>query len=462
MLRRRRQLQTQVQKLLDGILFGIAFWLAHWLRSLSVFDNADKIGEFSYYAPFLLMVMPLAPAILDLHGFYQRLQLASRRQTVWQIAKTAIWLAMLVITIFFFRKMVGARGIVAFFVPLAVLLVYAKEEFFRSWTARQLGSEASRRRVILVGVESDTQRLERPLGFGALGGLSMVARLDLNREPVSRLVELLHEHSANAVLISPRNTLFGQIEEAIHACELEGVEVWLHADFFKTRLAHTAVDELAGQPMLVFATGPVASWQSLAKGVLDFFGALVLLVLLMVFPVLPLAALLVKLTSPGPVFFRQRRAGLNGRPFEMLKFRSMGTNAEQLKLELAVLNEMSGPVFKITNDPRVTSAGRFLRKWSIDELPQLFNVLRGEMSLVGPRPLPVDEVARFDDPAHRRRLSVKPGLTCLWQVSGRNNVSDFREWVRLDLEYIDNWSFWLDLRILLRTIPAVFSGAGAK
>ena len=146
----------------------------------------------------------------------------------------------------------------------------------------------------------------------------------------------------------------------------------------------------------------------------------------------------------------------------MLKFRTMVTNAEQLKHELAKLNEMSGPVFKVTNDPRVTPIGRFLRKWSIDELPQLWNVFRGEMSLVGPRPLPVDEVARFDDMAHRRRLSVKPGLTCLWQVSGRNNVTDFKEWVRLDLHYIDNWSLWLDLKILLRTVPAVLSGAGAK
>ena len=146
----------------------------------------------------------------------------------------------------------------------------------------------------------------------------------------------------------------------------------------------------------------------------------------------------------------------------MLKFRTMVTNAEQLKHELAKLNEMSGPVFKVTNDPRVTPIGRFLRKWSIDELPQLWNVFRGEMSLVGPRPLPVDEVARFDDMAHRRRLSVKPGLTCLWQVSGRNNVTDFKEWVRLDLHYIDNWTIWLDLKILLRTIPAVVSGAGAK
>src|SRR6185503_11173340 len=146
----------------------------------------------------------------------------------------------------------------------------------------------------------------------------------------------------------------------------------------------------------------------------------------------------------------------------MYKFRSMVTDAEQLKHELAVLNEMDGPVFKVTNDPRVTRFGRFLRRYSFDELPQLWNVLRGEMSLVGPRPLPVDEVQRFDDLAHRRRLSVKPGLTCLWQVSGRNNVRDFRDWVRLDLEYIDNWSLWLDFKILVRTIPVVLVGTGAK
>jgi lipopolysaccharide/colanic/teichoic acid biosynthesis glycosyltransferase len=140
----------------------------------------------------------------------------------------------------------------------------------------------------------------------------------------------------------------------------------------------------------------------------------------------------------------------------------MVTNAEQLKHELAAMNEMDGPVFKVSKDPRVTPIGKFLRKYSLDEFPQLLNVLRGEMSLVGPRPLPVDEVKRFNDLAHRRRLSVRPGLTCLWQVSGRNNVKNFRDWVRLDLEYIDNWSLWLDFKILLQTVPVVLLGTGAK
>jgi lipopolysaccharide/colanic/teichoic acid biosynthesis glycosyltransferase len=170
----------------------------------------------------------------------------------------------------------------------------------------------------------------------------------------------------------------------------------------------------------------------------------------------------IKFTSPGPVLFRQQRSGLSGAPFTLYKFRTMITNAEQFKHELEAMNEMSGPVFKLTNDPRITPIGRWLRKYSLDELPQLWNALRGEMSLVGPRPLPVDEVKRFDNLAHRRRLSMKPGLTCLWQISGRNQISDFKEWVRLDLEYIDHWSLWLDLKILLLTVPVVLRGTGAK
>jgi lipopolysaccharide/colanic/teichoic acid biosynthesis glycosyltransferase len=171
---------------------------------------------------------------------------------------------------------------------------------------------------------------------------------------------------------------------------------------------------------------------------------------------------MVKLTSPGPAIFRQRRAGLHGQPFEMLKFRTMIADAESKREELESFNVMQGPVFKLDNDPRITPLGRWLRKTSIDELPQLINVLKGEMSLVGPRPLPVYEVEKFAEAKHRRRLSMKPGLTCLWQVSGRNKVTDFQEWVRLDLEYIDHWSIILDIYILLRTIPVVIAGIGAR
>jgi len=288
----------------------------------------------------------------------------------------------------------------------------------------------------------------------------VMAEFNLANTSMRSLIELIHEHSVSGVLVTAKHAHFEQVENVIKLCEVEGVESWLVADFFATQIARASFDEMLGHPLIVFRTTPEASWQMLLKQGLDFFGALALI--LATAPLMIGVALLVKFTSPGPMFFRQQRSGLSGAPFEIFKFRTMVTNAEQFKHELAAMNEMSGPVFKVTNDPRVTPIGKWLRKWSLDELPQLFNVLRGDMSLVGPRPLPVDEVKRFNDLAHRRRLSVKPGLTCLWQVQGRNKISDFKEWVRLDLEYIDNWSIWLDLKILFQTIPAVLRGTGAK
>lgn len=202
-------------------------------------------------------------------------------------------------------------------------------------------------------------------------------------------------------------------------------------------------------------------WQShfwtAGKRCLDILGSFALLVFLS--PVLMLLALLVKLTSLGPVLYPWKVAGKSGKPFTGYKFRSMVRNADQLKDSLLARNEMSGPVFKLTNDPRITRVGAWMRRYSLDELPQLYSVLAGDMSLVGPRPPLVTEYERFTE-YQKQKLSVKPGITCLWQVSGRNEVTDFDEWVRLDLEYIRNWSLWLDLKILFRTITAVVSGSG--
>jgi exopolysaccharide biosynthesis polyprenyl glycosylphosphotransferase len=326
----------------------------------------------------------------------------------------------------------------------------------------RLAKSQYQRRIILAGMPSEMARLRQMLGRLASESIVVCAEFDIAADPPSRLIELVHEHSVSGVLVSARQTQLDRVESVIQLCEIEGVEAWLVADFFTTQIARASFDEMLGQPLLIFRSTPETSWQMLAKNLLDISGALVLLIFSIVIPVLPLVALLIKVTSPGPILFRQQRSGLNGAPFTIWKFRTMATNSDQLKHELAAMNEMSGPVFKITNDPRITPLGKWLRKYSLDELPQLFNVLRGEMSLVGPRPLPVDEVKRFNDLAHRRRLSVKPGLTCLWQVSGRSQISDFKDWVRLDLEYIDNWSIWLDLLILLRTIPAVLGATGAK
>jgi lipopolysaccharide/colanic/teichoic acid biosynthesis glycosyltransferase len=193
------------------------------------------------------------------------------------------------------------------------------------------------------------------------------------------------------------------------------------------------------------------------KRVIDFLGAGAALVVS--FPVLVPIGVAVKLTSPGPVFYSWRVVGMGGIPFLSYKLRSMYKDADKRKAELLAKNEMSGPVFKITDDPRVTPLGRFLRKYSLDELPQLWSVVKGDMSLVGPRPPLVTEYEQFTD-FQKLKLAVKPGITCLWQVNGRNDVKDFDEWVRLDLEYIYNWSLWLDIKILLKTFAAVFAGTG--
>jgi exopolysaccharide biosynthesis polyprenyl glycosylphosphotransferase len=357
---------------------------------------------------------------------------------------------------------VTPRGMMIFFGIVSFCLVYLKTELARWALNSKFARYQFKRRFILIATGGEIARLRRELKERADESIDIVAELSLAELPLQKLAQMLHEHSANGVIICARHSYFEQVENAIKTCELEGIEAWLVADFFGTQISRARTDELIGYPLLVFRTAPETSWQGVVKQLMDFFGALLLLVLLIVIPVIPLIMLAIKFTSPGPVFFRQQRSGLNGSPFTLFKFRTMVTNAEQFKHELEAMNEMSGPVFKVTNDPRVTPIGKFLRKYSLDELPQLFNVLRSEMSLVGPRPLPVDEVKRFEDLAHRRRLSVKPGLTCLWQISGRNQISDFKEWVRLDLEYIDHWSLWLDVKILARTIPAVFAGTGAK
>ncbi|MCB1125890.1 MAG: sugar transferase, partial [Verrucomicrobiae bacterium] len=464
MLGRQRQIRSQVQKVLDAALFGLGLYLAHLLRTVwqfEIFGGNRVIGPFEDYWWLLLIIIPAGPLFLHVRGFYDRPLLVSRRQTLMELLRACGGLTVTVIIgMWLFRASsdVG-RSVVLFFGAISFVLLALKEELQQWWLRTSLGRSQMLRRLILVGTEDDTSRIQGSLLRGQRDNLQVVARLNINEEPLARLVELMHEHSANAVVINARHTYFGQMEQTIEVCEREGVEVWLLADFFKTQVSQTFVDDFYGSPMLVFRSGPDTSWSAVGKRLIDVFGSLILLV--GTAPVTLLAALAIKLGSRGPVLFRQERSGLNGRPFTMLKFRSMTTDAEQRKSEFEALNEMTGPVFKIANDPRITRVGRLLRKFSIDELPQLLNVLKGEMSLVGPRPLPVSEVARFDDLAHRRRLSVKPGLTCLWQISGRNEVTDFKEWVRLDLEYIDNWSLLLDLKILVLTVPVVLTGAGA-
>jgi len=247
------------------------------------------------------------------------------------------------------------------------------------------------------------------------------------------------------------------LQDAVNVCETFGVPFALPAYSVRLGRAQPVADKAVADGFLHYVSGGAPPEYRVLKRLFDIAGSAAALWVL--FPMLLIVAALVKLTSSGPVFFRQVRVGLHGKKFHMLKFRSMVVNAEELKAKLQALNEQIGPVFKMKHDPRVTALGRFLRKYSIDELPQLVNVLRGDMTLVGPRPPVPQEVAQYE-PWQCRRLSVPPGLTCLWQVSGRNEI-DFQDWMYLDLQYIDHWNLGQDLNLLLKTVPVVVSGRGS-
>jgi exopolysaccharide biosynthesis polyprenyl glycosylphosphotransferase len=272
--------------------------------------------------------------------------------------------------------------------------------------------------------------------------------------------ETLREVIANAQV----DAIFWAVEpedmartEVLAVAEQMGVRVVVMPSMYDPELARIRPSYVNGMPAMVYRSDPEDQVALMGKSLMDRIGAVFGLIVFS--PIIFITALAIKLTSRGPVFFKQTRTGVNGKHFPLYKFRTMCCDAEVKKEDLLHKNEMSGPVFKIKRDPRVTKVGRFLRKYSIDEIPQFLNVLRGEMSLVGPRPPLPSEVSRFE-PWQHRKLSVKPGLTCLWQINGRNAI-DFEEWMRLDLQYIDNWSLWLDAKIIARTIPAVMKGSGS-
>ncbi|HEV2328240.1 MAG TPA: sugar transferase [Verrucomicrobiae bacterium] len=464
MLRRDQQIRTQIHQIVDACIFSASFLVAYLLRSdpriIEVFGLVSPT-PFNDFAKLFFVLFPGAPLVLEWQGFYNRPPLAARSAVLWPLLRGCTVAALGVVAVAYVFHLQLARGITIIFACISFCAMFLKEELVRLFLKSKMAQSQYRRHFIIAGTENEIAKMRREIERLGDEGIDIVAELNMNQMGAQELIQLLHEHSAYGVILRARHTYLEQIENVIKACELEGVEVWLMADFFATQISRTSMDELLGRPMLIFRTTPESSWHSIAKTFLDLVGSLAFLILVgsWLFPIIALA---IKLSSPGPVFFTQQRSGQNGRPFRLYKFRTMVTNAEQYKHELEAMNEMRGPVFKLTNDPRVTPVGRVLRKYSLDELPQFWNVLRGEMSLVGPRPLPVDEVRRFSDLAHRRRLSVKPGLTCLWQIGGRNQIFDFKEWVRLDLEYIDNWSLWLDMKILLLTIPAVLRGTGAK
>ncbi|MGA7614905.1 MAG: sugar transferase [Thermoanaerobaculia bacterium] len=303
----------------------------------------------------------------------------------------------------------------------------------------------------ILGFISDGHRL--PNGWGRFRVLGTMADL---RKIIEHGIEGQRDAIDEIIFAVPRRKL-ESIRSVFLLAEELGIRTRVAMNFFPSRLARVELEDLDGIPLLTFSTTPSDIEQLAMKRAIDVVLSAVLLILAA--PVVGISALIIKLSSPGGVLFKQERIGLNGRIFTLYKFRTMIADAHQRRIDFEHLNEMSGPVFKVKNDPRVTPVGKILRKFSLDEIPQLWNVLRGDMSIVGPRPPIPEEVWRYQT-WQRRRLSMKPGLTCLWQVSGRNNV-DFDRWMQLDLQYIDNWSPILDLKIMLRTIPVVLSGRGA-
>jgi len=271
--------------------------------------------------------------------------------------------------------------------------------------------------------------------------------------------EFLRSSEVDEVVMAlPIRSLHEEGSQIAALCEEQGITLRLLTNIFNLKLARSSAKDLQCDPLITHCTSSFEGWPVFIKRIFDI--TISSLVIILLCPALLVVAILIKLTSPGPVLFAQKRLGLNKRRFDVYKFRTMVVEAEARMREIEHLNEVSGPVFKIKNDPRITPIGRLLRKPSIDELPQLFNVLRGDMSLVGPRPLPVRDYEGFNEDWQRRRFSVKPGITCLWQVRGRSSIP-FQKWMELDLEYIDKWSLWLDFQILMQTVPAVLKGSGA-
>lgn len=351
--------------------------------------------------------------------------------------------------------------------------------------ARQVGDPLRRavsglRQFLLVGetpealeiarlIEAHENRGMRLFGFVKVGDaqpeellVSPPAQHLLRRAyplySLRQIPELLRRQVIDEVIFAVSKEEVEKLEETFLLCEEEGVKARVLLSFFPHVISKVQLERLQQMPLLTFSTTPENEGLLLAKRVGDSVMALALLVVLS--PLLLLLALLVKLTSPGPVLYRQTRCGLGGRPFTLFKFRSMREGADLEREELESLNEMDGPVFKIRKDPRLTALGRFLRRFSLDELPQLVNILKGDMSFVGPRPPLPAEVEKYER-WQRRRLRMHPGLTCLWALEGRNRLT-FQRWMELDLQYIDNWSPSLDFKILLKTIPVVLLGRGAS
>jgi exopolysaccharide biosynthesis polyprenyl glycosylphosphotransferase len=460
----------------DVVATQLALALAYTLRGLLTGDSlrllSRSLPPFDWYLPlvvFILLVWPLVFYATGLYSLRGRVRtLTSETSAV--LTSIAIAGLLLIAFIFAARLFFISRPVVAAFLLLDFTLVVGMRRLVRALLLR--GREP--RRIVIAGgcreVADAATLVNAHRDWGLeVAGLVTDGRWEADAStkfPVlgsyADLSRVVQEQHAGEVVIAPATGQMSDLHDiasVITDLEEQGTVVRLAVNFLPRSISRMSFDHLGEDfPLLTFSTTPGNEVRLAVRRMADVVLAAALLLLFS--PLLFAIALGIKLTSPGPVLFRQARCGLHGRRFTFLKFRTMRIDAERMKPLLEPFNEMDGPAFKMTNDPRVFPFGGFLRRTSLDELPQLWNILRGDMSFVGPRPSVVEEVEQYE-PWQRRRLSMKPGLTCLWQISGRNELT-FDEWMRLDLEYIDNWSLWLDLKIALKTIPAVLLGRGAR
>ncbi len=464
MLSQQREIRSLTAQLADSLLLGFALWISHAIRFYAGLAPAwplARIGTFESFIPLFAFVVILGPLVLDACGVYRRDLMEPPPAFLFRLAR-AMFLLLLMSALLIFMFKIGdlARGVVLLFTLFGFLLVALRHFLLRNTLDFFFQGRPRPSSVLLVGAAPHLALLRDQIARQSEMNLVVAGEVSALENLEAAVSDWLHREPIAAVIFRVPHSAFEGVQKAIAVCETQGVEAWLLSDALKSQIFTMKFQKMLGHPTILFLARQPPLWQYVAKRLLDLAVATIGLALLA--PLAALIALVIRVESRGPIFFVQERSGLRGRVFRMIKFRSMISNADMLHSELVAYNEMSGPVFKMNKDPRVTRVGVLLRRTSLDELPQLWNVFKGDMSLVGPRPLPVYETRRISKLHHRRRLSVKPGLTCLWQISGRNRIHSFDEWARLDLEYVDHWSFWLDLKILLKTIPVVLLGAGAR
>ena len=453
--------------LTDILLITLAFIAAYETRIRLQFE---KVFYLDFLVATLLLIISMLcwTAIGYWFNIYEKLDSAHPRVVLRDTFRQCALGAISLVLAEYMLRLDLSRSFVALFAIYAwVLLCLFRINFARAigTVRREFGTAHF---VMVVGSGASARHLGQALEQSADYGVRLMGFLDdepgqvelsqaYQQYPLSRLPELLREQVIDEIIFAVDSGKLAEMEEVFLLCDEEGVRTRVVVDFFPHVNSQVYLDRLGTTPLLTFSAAPHDEIRLLLKRVTDILLAAAALVLLL--PFMLLIALLIPLTSPGPAIFRQERCGLNGRRFVFYKFRSMCDNAEELKASVAHLNQRS-TAFKIPNDPRLTRIGWFLRKFSIDEWPQLWNVLKGDMSLVGPRPAVPEEVEMYQR-WQRRRLRMRPGLTCLWAVAGRDAL-DFETWMKMDMQYIDTWSLALDWKIILRTIPRVLTGRGAS